>query len=226
MPRISRKAEGFTRECHGDIHLGNVTLIDGNVVIFDCIEFNEPFRFTDVYADTAFLAMDLEDRGLKFLLAKNTQELVGDANGRVQAIRDYVRDSDPVALAYDEDGRAYVAGLEPNSSYPTNGLPDAVSNGSAMTIEPGGERPVRRLGFYADDLSRRENGVAHGTVLREQSGRPGDVGGDARLGFFRRRPDVGRRDDAGEGPQRIAAGHAGDEARRTGDAGDRRGAVG
>ena len=64
---MKRKAEGFIRECHGDIHLGNATLIDGKVVIFDCIEFNEPFRFTDVYADTAFLAMDLEDRGLKSL---------------------------------------------------------------------------------------------------------------------------------------------------------------
>lgn len=62
-----RKADGFTRECHGDIHLGNATVIDDKVVIFDCIEFNEPFRFTDVYADTAFLAMDLEDRGLKSL---------------------------------------------------------------------------------------------------------------------------------------------------------------
>lgn len=62
-----RKADGFIRECHGDIHLGNITLIDGKVVIFDCIEFNEPFRMTDVYADISFLAMDLEDRGLKSL---------------------------------------------------------------------------------------------------------------------------------------------------------------
>lgn len=62
-----RKAGGFIRECHGDIHLGNGTLINGKVVIFDCIEFNEPFRFTDVWADTGFLAMDLEDRGLKCL---------------------------------------------------------------------------------------------------------------------------------------------------------------
>ena len=50
-----RKANGFIRECHG------------KVVLFDCIEFNEPFRFTDVTADYAFLAMDLEDRGLKCL---------------------------------------------------------------------------------------------------------------------------------------------------------------
>ncbi len=60
-----RKSEGFIRECHGDIHLGNATLLDGKVVLFDCIEFNEPFRLTDVVADIGFLAMDLEDRGLK-----------------------------------------------------------------------------------------------------------------------------------------------------------------
>ncbi len=79
-----RKLEGFTRECHGDIHLGNATLIDGQVVIFDCIEFNEPFRFTDVYADTGFLAMDLEDRGLKSLARRFISqylELTGDYQG-------------------------------------------------------------------------------------------------------------------------------------------------
>lgn len=62
-----RKKQGFIRECHGDIHLGNAAQIDGRVVLFDCIEFNEPFRLTDVTADIAFLAMDLEDRGLKCL---------------------------------------------------------------------------------------------------------------------------------------------------------------
>ncbi|MDY7563383.1 AAA family ATPase [Pseudomonas sp. 10B1] len=79
-----RKTDGFIRECHGDIHLGNITLIDGNVVIFDCIEFNEPFRFTDVYADIGFLAMDLEDRGLKSLsrrLISQYLELTGDYQG-------------------------------------------------------------------------------------------------------------------------------------------------
>ncbi|MDR0277416.1 MAG: AAA family ATPase [Paucimonas sp.] len=80
----ARKAQGFIRECHGDIHLGNATLIDGKVVIFDCIEFNEPFRLTDVYADTAFLAMDLEDRGLKSLSRRFVSqylELTGDYEG-------------------------------------------------------------------------------------------------------------------------------------------------
>ncbi len=60
-----RAANGSIRECHGDIHLGNATLLNGDVVLFDCIEFNEPFRLIDIASDAAFLAMDLEDRDLK-----------------------------------------------------------------------------------------------------------------------------------------------------------------
>ena len=63
----ARARDGFIRECHGDIHLGNATLLDGHATLFDCIEFNEPFRMTDIALDTAFLVMDLEDRGLKCL---------------------------------------------------------------------------------------------------------------------------------------------------------------
>ncbi len=65
IPQLAqRKAEGFVRECHGDIYLDNVTLIDGQVTLFDGIEFNEAFRWTDVMGDVAFMVMDLEDRGL------------------------------------------------------------------------------------------------------------------------------------------------------------------
>ena len=59
-----RSRNGSIRECHGDIHLGNATVLDGEVVLFDCIEFNEPFRMIDIASDAFFLAMDLEDRGL------------------------------------------------------------------------------------------------------------------------------------------------------------------
>ncbi len=58
-----RKAGGFIRECHGDMHLGNITLVDGEVVIFDGIEFNDEFRWIDVISEMAFLTMDLTDRG-------------------------------------------------------------------------------------------------------------------------------------------------------------------
>lgn len=59
----ARKRDGFIRECHGDLHLGNITLIDGEVTPFDCIEFNPELRWIDVMSEVAFLIMDLQERG-------------------------------------------------------------------------------------------------------------------------------------------------------------------
>jgi aminoglycoside phosphotransferase family enzyme len=56
-----RMAESRVRDCHGDIHSGNIFVTDG-IYIFDAIEFNERFRYSDVAADVAFLAMDLDFR--------------------------------------------------------------------------------------------------------------------------------------------------------------------
>ena len=55
----ARKADGRVRECHGDLHLGNIVLIDEHVRLFDCIEFNEDFRWIDVVSDIAFTYIDL-----------------------------------------------------------------------------------------------------------------------------------------------------------------------
>jgi aminoglycoside phosphotransferase family enzyme len=57
-----RIKEGKVKDCHGDIHSGNIFVAD-KVYIFDAIEFNERFRYSDVAADVAFLAMDLDFRG-------------------------------------------------------------------------------------------------------------------------------------------------------------------
>jgi hypothetical protein len=54
-----RIAESRVRDCHGDIHSGNIFVAD-RIYIFDAIEFNERFRYSDVAADIAFLAMDLD----------------------------------------------------------------------------------------------------------------------------------------------------------------------
>ncbi len=56
-----RMAEGRVRDCHGDIHSGNIFVAD-RIYIFDAIEFNERFRYSDVAADVAFLVMDLDFR--------------------------------------------------------------------------------------------------------------------------------------------------------------------
>lgn len=59
----ARKHGGRIRECHGDLHLGNLVLLDGAVVPFDRIEFSEELRWIDVVSDLAFLVMDLDRRG-------------------------------------------------------------------------------------------------------------------------------------------------------------------
>jgi aminoglycoside phosphotransferase family enzyme/predicted kinase len=67
-----RVEEGRVRDCHGDLRVEAVCFPDG-ICIFDCIEFNERFRYSDVAADLAFLAMDLDFRGQQAL----SDELVG-----------------------------------------------------------------------------------------------------------------------------------------------------
>ena len=53
------------RECHGDLHLKNIALWHDKIMLFDCIEFNEPFRFVDVMYDVAFTVMDLKRGDVK-----------------------------------------------------------------------------------------------------------------------------------------------------------------
>jgi aminoglycoside phosphotransferase family enzyme len=58
-----RVAQGYIKECHGDLHLQHICVEGEHIYIFDCIEFNERFRFGDVASDVAFLAMDLDFNG-------------------------------------------------------------------------------------------------------------------------------------------------------------------
>jgi predicted kinase len=59
----ARKQTGFVRECHGDLHLGNMALLGDRVTLFDCIEFNPELRWIDTISEAAFVAMDLQARG-------------------------------------------------------------------------------------------------------------------------------------------------------------------
>lgn len=58
-----RHAGGFIREGHGDLHLGNLVLLDGRIVAFDGIEFNADFRCIDVASEIAFTLLDLLEHG-------------------------------------------------------------------------------------------------------------------------------------------------------------------
>jgi aminoglycoside phosphotransferase family enzyme/predicted kinase len=59
-----RRASGLVRECHGDLHLRNIVLLDSRPTLFDGVEFNDKISCTDVLYDLAFLLMDLWRRGL------------------------------------------------------------------------------------------------------------------------------------------------------------------
>ena len=54
-----RVRDGRIRDCHGDLHAAHVCFSDG-ICIYDCIEFNDRFRYSDVASEVAFLAMDLD----------------------------------------------------------------------------------------------------------------------------------------------------------------------
>lgn len=87
-----RRDEGQVRHCHGDLHLGNVTVVDGRPVIFDCVEFNDHIARIDVFYDLAFLLMDLAFR------AETDERLAGFANRALNVYLDHVSRED---LAFD-----------------------------------------------------------------------------------------------------------------------------
>ena len=101
----ARRDKGFVRECHGDLHLGNMVLVDGRITPFDCIEFNPALRWIDVMSETAFLVMDLQDRGypdLAYRFLNGYLQKSGDYAG-VRVLRYY--------LVYRALVRAKVAAL-------------------------------------------------------------------------------------------------------------------
>jgi hypothetical protein len=62
---LARGASGYVRRGHGDLHLRNIVLIDGEPTLFDAVEFSDAIASGDVLYDLAFLLMDLEERGLR-----------------------------------------------------------------------------------------------------------------------------------------------------------------
>ncbi len=79
-----RRQQGRIRECHGDMHLGNMALVKGELIIFDGIEFNPALRWIDTISEVAFVVMDLEHRrrfGLARCFLDTYLEQSGDFTG-------------------------------------------------------------------------------------------------------------------------------------------------
>ena len=94
-----RVSEGRIRDCHGDLHAAHICFVD-NVCIYDCIEFNDRFRYCDVASEIAFLAMDLDNYGRSDL-----------SGSFVDAYMSYSRDEElSQLLGFYKCFRAYVRG--------------------------------------------------------------------------------------------------------------------
>jgi aminoglycoside phosphotransferase family enzyme/predicted kinase len=111
-PLIDARAErGVPCDTHGDLHLDHVYLFPNrpapaDLVVVDCIEFNERFRYTDPVADMAFLAMDLEFHGRRDLATAFAQayfDASGDEEGRALL---------PLYVSYRAAVRGKVDGLQ------------------------------------------------------------------------------------------------------------------
>ena len=120
--------DGFVRDCHGDLHLGNLVRLPSGITTFDCIEFNPDLRNTDVFGDVGFLAMDLTEKGHPELAAhflNRYLERSGDYEGvalldlyfvyrclvraKVAAIRSRERGSEAERAVDIRDARDYAA---------------------------------------------------------------------------------------------------------------------
>ena len=80
----ARRRDGFVRHCHGDLHLGNIVMLDGKPVLYDCIEFDDDLATIDTFYDLAFVLMDLCERGLTAAanrLLNGYLEVTGDDAG-------------------------------------------------------------------------------------------------------------------------------------------------
>lgn len=168
----SRKEQGWVRECHGDLHLANLALYEGEITPFDCIEFSENLRWVDIISEIAFLAMDLHDRrrpDLAWRLLNGYLEHTGDYGG-LTVLRYY--------LVYRALVRAKVAALS-----------------CAQDILDGGKLQLCRdyLALAATFIARHRPFllITHGLSGSGKTTLAGELA--ARLGVIRVRSDVERK---------------------------------
>ncbi|WPG40908.1 AAA family ATPase [Variovorax sp. EBFNA2] len=134
MAWIERQQGGAVRECHGDLHMANMVLVDGELTAFDCIEFDPMMRRIDVMSDIAFLTMDLRAHGradLAFRFLDAWLQHSGDYAG-AQVLRFYE--------VYRALVRAMAAGLGPQVATASAGTskPDYLACAAQLAQDPRG----------------------------------------------------------------------------------------
>lgn len=188
-----RRVSGAVRECHGDLHLGNIVLIDNRLVPFDCIEFNPALRWNDVLSEAAFLVMDLHDRGsprLAWLFLNSYLEHTQDHAGLALL---------PFYLVYRAMVRAKVHGLRAAQPELDPGKRASLLQASRSYLALAGQfahRPHPAL-IITHGLSGSGKSRIAGELMQQ-------------LGAIRIRSDVERKRQHGLAPRDRSAGTVGD----------------
>ncbi|MDK9703393.1 MAG: AAA family ATPase [Sulfuritalea sp.] len=171
----ARKTGGFIREGHGDLHLGNLVLIDGRVTPFDCIEFNDDFRWNDAASEIAFVWIDLLDHGRPGLAAWLLNAWL-EAGGDFQALavlrfyavyRAVVRAKVAALRAGQEDAAQARAEIEAARDYLQLAWRIAVPSASTLVITCGLSGSGKTTASTARLLDPA--GAAAGSILRLRS---------------------------------------------------------
>ncbi len=194
----SRRRAGFGRQCHGDLHLGNIVLEGGRPIPFDCIEFNDQLSRIDVLYDVAFPIMDLvvrdrfeaANRLLNAYLDEAAREMPSSQWEGLIALRLFLSVRAAVrahvTAATGEDGLAHkylVAAerfLEPSTArlFAVGGLSGTGKSTFARALAPLVPDAPGAVILRSDEIRKRLMGVGHLDRLPEAAYAPGQ---DARV---------------------------------------------
>jgi aminoglycoside phosphotransferase family enzyme/predicted kinase len=179
----ARKSGGFIRECHGDMHLGNMILDKESITIFDCIEFNESLRWIDVMSEVAFCTMDLEDHGRTDFAWRFLNSAL-DWSGDYAGLRVF-----PLYFTYRALVRAKVAQIRRNQTSLAADEIEQASNAVSNYLNLAGRSLDGRPRFLAITHGLSGSGKTRGTQSLLEH-----------CGAIRLRSDVERKRLAGLGP--------------------------
>jgi aminoglycoside phosphotransferase family enzyme/predicted kinase len=175
-----RAAAGFVRRCHGDLHLGNLCLWQGEPVPFDALEFNEEMATIDLAYDLAFLLMDLDHR-LDRAAANRVLNRVLARSGDVASVRPlplflseraFIRAHVSASSGQPDAAQGYLAAAEaylappPGMVLAIGGLQGSGKSTLARRLAPGLGAAPGAVILRSDEIRKRQFGAAPEDRLR------------------------------------------------------------
>lgn len=181
-----RRDAGFVRHCHGDLHLGNIAIVNDEPRPFDCIEFDDELAIVDMLYDAAFPVMDLLRYGLReaaSVLVNRYLAAMGDYEGTpllplyigaralIRTMSEGLNAREEAALAYLEVARQALQPTRPRL-VAVGGLSGSGKSSVARALAPGLDAAPGAILLRSDEIRKRLHGVAPEDNLSEDAYRP------------------------------------------------------